>query len=248
MAPMASNRWLGVMGLCIALAASAAPAALRAQTRSAEVSADVSAEVSAGAASAPARVERFDWNWKEALGVATALIALLGTAVPLVAKSLEAYSASARSRRQLQRIQELADLMGKIKKDNLLNPQAMEAVSTQVHAEVDTALAELQRYREGRAKDALARQTQKERRAQSGMPFWRRALLLYMPNDVMAWIAHPIVYLYSAAAIAGVVEADTDLVLGSLVFVGGAWLVAWHARRRWERAQALLGASASAGA
>jgi hypothetical protein len=229
---------LGKLLLCLALAGNAAKAQ----------------EAPAGpspASSPPPKVEKSDWNWKEALGVATALIALLGTAVPQLAKSIDAYSLSSRSKSDLQRIDDLAALLDKVNKDGLLSPDALQNVRAQLEAEMDSALAQLTRTREQRDKALLAKHTQREikgQRDRADLPLWRRVTLLYLPHGVLAWIAQPLFYLYAPFLVAGLVDGDTALVGGSAILMVIAWTASWFARRRWWREQDVIEAAARASA
>jgi hypothetical protein len=220
--------------------------------------------VDGAATDAPASAERIpnnkaygrksdnDSRLDTVLKVATAAIALLGTALPLLTKSLGTYSASTRGRRQLQRIQDLTDLLGKIKKDNALSPEAMEAVSAQVHAEVTASLAELRHHRERQEKEALATETiRADDFGQPGkLPTWRRLLLLFRPRGI-AWVPHLIFYLYAMATFSTIFlnlagEGGMEELKVFVPLMGVAWVWAWFARRRWDRRQRAIESVASA--
>ncbi len=193
-------------------------------------------------------------NWKELLVFATAAVGLLGAALPQLAKSLDAYSASARGRRQLQRIQDLTDVVSKIKNNSLLSPELIDAVSSQVYAEITATVAEMRCQRERREKEARATETIRAHDVElagSALPTWRRILLLYKPHGVIAWVAHPIFFLYAVTTVTlglspEMRQGAVDALWGTAVLMIAAWLAAWFARRRWEKRQRLLESTAPA--
>jgi hypothetical protein len=75
---------------------------------------------------------------KEMLAVLSGLAALLGTAAPLAAKGFDSVSTAARRRRDLQRIDDLAGLPDKVRKENILTAATQADVSEQIEAEIRT--------------------------------------------------------------------------------------------------------------
>ena len=180
------------------------------------------------------------WWDKETLAGLSALVALFGTTVPLVAKGFDSVSMGARRKKDLQRIDDLTSLMEKIKKENILTASTQADVSAQIEAEIKTSLRQLSRNREDREKAIAASQKAKEvkaARAQSELPMWRRILLLYMPRSSVAWIAHGLIVLYLPLGIASIFSWDPEMMAGSAILVAVPWLVAWFARKRWDKAQ-----------
>jgi hypothetical protein len=183
------------------------------------------------------------WKEKEFFGILSGIVALLGTAVPLMARGFESLSLASRRRKELQHIEDLTGLMEKIKKENVLSKSTQDNVCVQIEAEIKAALDQLVKNRAHRERALEARQKALERkeRAQSELPLWRRILLLYWPRGIGAWIAHGFAFVYAVAAIAGVQvwvsEGDNDLLIGSLIILLVSWVFAWFARGRWEKAQ-----------
>ena len=197
-----------------------------------------SATQSALAQAAPTKKS---WMDKETLAVLSGLVALLGTSVPLVAKGFDSVSTAARRKKDLQRIDDLTSLLEKVKKENILTAATQADVSEQIEAEIRTSLQQLSRNREHREKAIEASKKAQEVRAakaQSDLPMWRRILLLYMPRSIVAWIAHGLVVLYLPVGLMALTSGDSELMIGSaLILVAIPWLVAWFARKRWERNQ-----------
>lgn len=204
------------------------------------VAEDAAAQTPKTEQGAPAKSKLPD---KETLAILSGLVALLGTAVPMIAKGFESVSSAARRKKDLQRIDELTSLMEKIKKEDILTASTRADVSAQIEAEIKATLYQLGRNREIRERAVAARERTREIRAAvsaSALPLWRRIPLAHKPNGVLAWIAQPIFYFWSAIAIVGVLESDFDLAVGSLIFIVPTWLLALYARRRWERTQSAI--------
>jgi hypothetical protein len=124
------------------------------------------------------------------LATTAALIGLIGTGVPVLAKTLETISLRSRRKQDLDRITDLTELMKKIKEEEILSKSTLDAVCEQIDAEIRAALAGLARTREHRQ---LVVDKRKERQDPQ-LTFTRSSLLLFRPHGVRAWIAHLLAY------------------------------------------------------
>jgi hypothetical protein len=194
-------------------------------------------------------------TWAALAGV----VALLGTAVPLVAKAIESISLTTKRRRDLQHIEDLADLMEKVNKEDLLSPGIRTNISAQVEEEIQIALDGLGRNRESRRKALETRHKaidMKEAAEQSDLTLVRRLLLLYWPHGFVAWLAHSLAFAYTAMAVVAVVslvrgnsaDDNSSLLLGAVIIVAGSWIAAWWRRKRWEKVGRLRLAEAATAA
>lgn len=184
---------------------------------------------------------------KETWGALTGIVALLGTTLPLIAKSFESVSLVSRRKKELQHIEDLASLMDKIKKENVLSPGTMENVSKQIEAEVKSALDQLDKNRESRQKALEVRDRAVEKKKvaeQSDLPIVRRIFLLYLPHGVGAWVAHGLAFLYASIAIVTLFSFDAAkddgaTLGGAGIIVAICWVYAWFARNRWKKEQVI---------
>ncbi len=187
---------------------------------------------------------------KEVIAIASGLVALLGTAVPLIAKAFDSLSLAARRRKELQRIDDLTSLMEKVKKENILSADTQAAAELEIEQEIRSVLGQFSKSRERYEKARQASeqaQAASAARALSDLPLWRRIGLLYVPHGVGAWIAHGIAGLYLLVGLTALrPPIDSDLLFGSLIIAAAAWVGAWISRSRWQKAQRLAAQQADA--
>jgi hypothetical protein len=92
------------------------------------------------------------WPWDKIAPVIAASAALIGAAVSAVAQASETISLTNRRKKNLQHIQDLTDLMDKIKKQGSLSKTVLEDVSAEIEAEIEIALDALYGNRQRRQK------------------------------------------------------------------------------------------------
>jgi len=117
-----------------------------------------------------------------------AIIALIGALASLLPKMLESVSLVSGTRRDLQRIEDLASLIQKIQAQNILSPATLEKVKIQIEAEIMLAVTGLERGRQRRIE-------KKTHHDDLGLSFQRQLFLLYRPVGIRAWMAHFFAYL-----------------------------------------------------
>ena len=114
------------------------------------------------------------------------IVTLLGAAAGTLPKAAEAFTLRARRRKELEHIQSLAELIGKVRKENLLAADTEANLSLQVEAEINEALDGLQKIRHRRQKALEVR----DKHEQPDLTVVQRVLLLYWPHSRLAWIPH----------------------------------------------------------
>ena len=205
----------------------------------------------AGAAESPKQIEQI----AQYLAVLGTVITLLGGAMSVLPKVAESISLGARRKRALDRVESLAELMTKIKSDNLLSESMRNSVGAQIEAEIAEALEGLQanRVRRQRAHEARASNEHYDLTAT------QRAFLWYQPHGFWGWLAHLLAF---AVPVAGLLLllmdiAVSDTLADELPFIGTIlvcvmiwWLPfrAWalHQRRGWRAVHPSPVASATA--
>jgi hypothetical protein len=135
-----------------------------------------------------------DNSW---LATTAAIIGLIGTGVPALAKTLEVISLRSRRKQDLERIQDLTDLMKKIKEEEVLSQSTLAAVCEQIDAEIQAALAGLARTRQHHEMVL----SKKKERQDPQLSFTRSALLLFRPHGFRAWLAHLLAYWWAFCAV-----------------------------------------------
>jgi hypothetical protein len=137
-----------------------------------------------------------NWPWDKIAPTIAAITALIGAGAPALANASEAISLRTRRRKELQHIQDLTDLMDKIKKQNVLSQSTLENVCEQIEAEIGLALDALHGNRQHRLRIMEARKENDH----SDLGFLRRGGLIYRPHGVRGWIAS---YLFFMTAVFG---------------------------------------------
>ena len=145
-----------------------------------------------------------------------AIIALIGALTSLLPKLLESASLVSKTRNELQRIEDLADLIQKIQAESVLSPATMDSVKVQLEAEIMLAVEGLEKSRERRLQN-------KVKQYELGLSYQRRLFLLYRPVGFRAWVAHFFAY---AMLIYGFVMALDAA--HSYRFDGGQWVSAGY--------------------
>jgi len=199
-------------------------------------------------------VWHFDWSKlkdKDTISAIAAAAGLIGTGVPALAKAVESFSLRSRRKQELERIEDLTELMKKIKSEDVLTESTLADVGAQIEAEIKTALAGLDKNRQNRQR---VLQKKKER----DLTFLGFTFLLFRPHGLGAWMAHFFAYLSALFAVFGLLIAAADkddraFLLGFVIFFLFLWLLfrmwALRARSRWRTARpAPSPASVGAGA
>jgi hypothetical protein len=152
-----------------------------------------------------------------------AIVGLIGTAVPSMAKSFESISLRSRRKMALQHIQDLSDLMEKIVKQDVLSKMTLDSVRAQIEAEIGSVMEQLDRNRELRLK-ALERRTD---RVHLDLSVVRRSFLLYRPHGIRAWVAHGVAYFFALAGLLGGYGAGLSTENGVGNDISGQTNVSW---------------------
>jgi hypothetical protein len=168
------------------------------------------------------------------LTIIASVIGLIGTGVPILTKTFESVSLRSRRKQDLDRIQDLTDLMKKIKEEEVLNKSTLDAVCDQIDAEIQAALAGLANNRKRRELVLEKRKT----RHDPDLTFTSSALLLFRPHGIGAWIAHLLAYFWAfwivIFSIATLAPGDRLFSLGLTVFLLFLFLLSrmWALRER----------------
>lgn len=120
------------------------------------------------------------------LAVLGTIITLIGGAMSVLPKVAESISLSARRKRALDRVESLAELMVKIKNEDVLTDDIRSKIAAQVEAEIADALEGLHVNRVKRQRALQARVA----REQSDLTFTQRDFLWYLPHGFWGWVAH----------------------------------------------------------
>ncbi len=182
------------------------------------------------------------------LAVLGTIITLIGGAMTVLPKVAESISLRSRRKRELDRVESLAELMAKIKSEDVLTDAVRSNVGAQIEAEIADALEGLQLNRVKRQRAHEARTS----REQSDLTIAERAFLWYLPHGFWGWVAHILAFSLSAAglllvlmdiAVADSLASDIPFIGSILVCVILWWLPfrAWalHERRKWRAAHPL---------
>lgn len=182
------------------------------------------------------------------LAVLGTIITLIGGAMSVLPKVSESISLRSRRKRELDRVESLAELMAKIKSEDVLTETMRSNVGAQIEAEIADALEGLQVNRMRRQRAHKARTY----REQPDLTFAERAFLWYQPHGFRAWLAHTLAFSLSAAGLLLVLMdvAVADTLANELPFIGSilACVILWwipfrawalHERRKWRAAHPL---------
>lgn len=174
-----SHTWIATVALALVLAASQCGAA----------------EPPKGEAPTGTKPGTPQGPWWQDVGRITGLFAALGGAITVlgaaattIPNSIESISVRARRKQELLHIESLAELMDKLKKQEVLSADMLGKVSAQIEAEIAEALDGLQRNREKRQRlktqDALHERLWNP----AGLTSWQQYFLLYRPHGFLAWL------------------------------------------------------------
>lgn len=186
------------------------------------------------------------------LAVLGTIITLIGGAMSVVPKLAESISLTARRKRSLDRVESLAELMVKIKSEDVLSDDIRNKVAAQIEAEIADALEGLHVNRVKRQRALQARAS----REQSDLTFAERDFLWYLPHGFWGWVAHILAFSLPAAGLLLLLMdiAVSDTLTSELPFIGTIlvcvilwWLPfrAWalFLRRKWTAIPPLPAAS-----
>jgi hypothetical protein len=184
----------------------------------------------------------------QVLAVVGTIVTLVGGLVGSLPKVAESISLKSRRKKELEHIEALAQLMDKIKKEDVLSKATLDNIAVQIEAEIADALEGLDKNRQKRHQ-AVATKASRE---QPDLSFARRAFLWFRPHGLRGWVPHllafsiPVVGLCIALLGLMVSEdlaSDIPVVVTILVCVVLWWLPfrAWALweRRRWRGANPL---------
>ena len=187
-------------------------------------SGDNSAEsVKSSVLDAPQRVEQL----AQYLAVVCTIITLLGGAMSVLPQLAESISLGARRQRELNRVESLAELMAKIKSEDVLTADIRDSVGAQIEAEIADALEGLHVNRLKRRRPQQARTS----REHPDLTVTQRAFLWYLPHGIRGWTVHTLAFSVSMSglflAFLGVTFSDhrmRDLPLvGTLLLCALLW-------------------------